>query len=541
MDIVWQDLVFSFIGGLGIFLFGITYMSEGLQMAAGERLRNILEKMTTTPLRAIIAGTLVTGIIQSSSGTTVMAVSFVNAGLLTLRQAIGVIIGANIGTTVTAFLIGFNISKYSLPIIGLGIILIFFFNNKKINYYGQVIFGFGMLFFGLRLMSESMAPLQSWDVFQNLMVQLSDYKLLGVLVGAGFTAIVQSSSATIGILQELAYQGGVTFHQALPILYGENVGTTVTAILAAIGASVNARRAAMTHIIFNVTGAIIFITIIPIAAKIVLFVAGITGVGVKMQIAYAHMLFNVTNAIIFFPLIPILAYIVTKMIPGDDFEVEFGTKHLNPHFLNTPNIALRQVVNELTRMGNLARETYNDASDYFFNENLKSAELARKKETLVDELDHKITEYMVLLSQAALSEKDSNLHNLLFQTINDLERIGDHAENIVELAADKFEKKIVLSEDAYNDLKIMVQTVDDSVRMAIEALQKNDKVLARKVYENEEIVDQHERNFRKSHIKRLNQGACYPNSGIIYLEMLSNLERIGDHAFNIARSVLGEY
>jgi len=541
MEIIWQDLLFTFIGGLGIFLFGITYMSDGLQKAAGERLRSVLEKMTTNPVMGVIAGALVTGIIQSSSGTTVMAVSFVNAGLMTLRQAIGVIMGANIGTTVTAFLIGFNISKYSLPIIGVGMIFLFFTKKKQLNYLGQIIFGFGMLFLGLSLMSDSMKPLRYWPVFQELMVTLSDIKILGVLVGAAFTAIVQSSSATIGILQELAYQGGVTFHQALPILFGDNIGTTITAALAAIGASVSARRAALTHFMFNVFGSLIFITILPIAASIVLWLAGHTGADIKMQIAYAHGLFNITNTLIFLPLIGLLAAIVTKLIPGDDIEIEFGTKHLNQHFLSTPNIALGQVVNELTRMGTIARESFNDASEYFFEANHKRAAIAKQKEALVDELDKRITEYMVKLSQSSLSEKDSILHNQLFQTINDIERIGDHAENIVELGEYKIDKKIVFSDEAYRDLKIMVQTVDESIRMAIEALQKSDKALARKVMENEEIIDKYERTFRKAHIKRLNKGVCIGNSGIVFLETLTNLERIGDHAFNIARSVLGEY
>jgi len=541
MDIIWQDLLFTFIGGLGIFLFGINYMSDGLQKAAGEKLRSVLEKMTTNPVMGVIAGALVTGIIQSSSGTTVMAVSFVNAGLMTLRQAIGVIMGANIGTTATAFLIGFNVSKYSLPIIGIGMILLFFTKKKQVNYLGQIIFGFGMLFLGLSLMSDSMKPLRYWPVFQELMITISDIKILGALVGATFTAIVQSSSATIGILQELAYQGGVTFHQALPILFGDNIGTTITAALAAIGASVSARRAALTHFMFNVFGALIFITILPIAASIVLWIASYTGADIKMQIAYAHGLFNITNTLIFLPLIGLLAAIVTKLIPGDDIEIEFGTKHLNHNFLSTPNIALGQVVNELTRMGNIARESFNDASEYFFEANHKRAAIAKQKEALVDELDKRITEYMVKLSQNSLSEKDSILHNQLFQTINDIERIGDHAENIVELGEYKIDKKIVFSDDAYRDLKIMVQTVDESVRMAIEALQENDKPLARKVMENEEIIDQYERTFRKAHIKRLNKGVCVGNSGIVFLETLTNLERIGDHAFNIARSVLGEY
>ncbi|OEH84447.1 sodium-dependent phosphate transporter [Desulfuribacillus stibiiarsenatis] len=541
MDISWQDLIFSFFGGLGVFLFGLHYMSDGLQKTAGEKLRKLLEKMTTNPVMGVIAGALITGIIQSSTGTTVMAVGFVNAGLMTLRQAIGVIMGANIGTTVTAFLIGFKISKYALPMIGVGMVLLFFTKKKRINYFGQVIFGAGMLFLGLNLMSDSMKPLRSWQVFQDLMVTLGDVKILGVLVGAVFTAVVQSSTATIGVLQELAYQGGVTFHQALPILFGENIGTTITAALAAIGASISARRAALTHFIFNAFGTIIFLLLIGWFEPLVIWIASHTGADIKLQIAYAHGIFNVSNTLIFLPLTGLLAAVVTKMIPGNDVEIEFGTKHLNPHFLSTPNVALGQVVNELTRMGNYAREAYNDASEYFFEGNHKRASIAMQKEALVNELDKKITEYMIQLSQNSLSEKDSNQHNILFQTINDIERIGDHAENILELGDYKMDKKIVFSDEGYNDLKTMVAAVDESIRMAIEALEKNDKELARKVMENEKQIDMYERMFRKAHIQRLNNGVCTGNAGIVYLDTLSNLERIGDHAYNIARSVLGEY
>ncbi len=541
MEISWQELLFSFVGGLGVFLFGIRYMSDGLQKTAGERLRTLLERLTVNPLMGVIAGALVTAIIQTSAGTIVMAVGFVNAGLMTLRQAIGVIMGANIGTTLTAFLIGFNISQYSLPIIGIGVILLFFTKKKQANYLGQVIFGIGMLFLGLRLMSDGLRPLADWPVFQELMITLGDVKILGVLVGIGFTAIVQSSTATIGVLQELAYQGGVTLDQALPILFGDNIGSTFTAMLAAIGTSINARRTALTHFLFNFFGTIIFLTFLGLFKPLVLALAGYTGVDIKLQIAYAHGLYNIMNTMIFLPFVGVLAFIVTKFVPGDDTEISFGTKHLNQHFLATPNVALGQVANELAHMGTIAKEAYNDATEYFFDGNHKRASIAKQKEALVNELDKRITEYMVDLSQSSLSEHDSNRHNQLFQTINDIERIGDHAENLLELGEYKIDKKVVLTEEANRDLKTMVQVVDESIAMAIEALHHNDKELARKVVANEEIIDKYERTFRKAHIKRLNQNICSSSGSFIFLDALTNLERMGDHAYNIARSVLGEY
>ena len=310
-----QDMIFQFIGGLGIFLFGIKYMGDGLQQAAGDRLRDILDRFTTNPLMGVLAGMLVTVLIQSSSGTTALTVGLVSAGFMTLRQAIGVIMGANIGTTVTAFIIGIKIGEYALPIMAVGAILLFFF-KIKVHSLGQVIFGFGMLFFGLELMSTGMKPLRSLESFQELTVSMSDNPILGIVVGTVFTLIVQSSSATIGILQELFGQGAIDLQAALPVLFGDNIGTTITAVLAAIGTSIAARRAALVHVIFNIVGTIIFtILLIPFTNLIQYFQTSLN-LNPEMTIAFAHGTFNVTNTIIQFPFIAVLAWIVTKIIRG---------------------------------------------------------------------------------------------------------------------------------------------------------------------------------------------------------------------------------
>ncbi|GFR37530.1 sodium:phosphate symporter [Insulibacter thermoxylanivorax] len=533
----WQDILFKFIGGLGIFLFGIKYMSEGLQKTAGDRMRSLLAKYTSNPILGVLVGIVVTGLIQSSSGTTVLTIGLINAGLLTLRQAIGIIFGANIGTTVTAFIIGIKIEDYSLPIIAVGAFFLFFFSKKRFQYIGQVIFGFGTLFLGLSTMSSGVKPLQDLQVFTDFIVQMEGIPILGVLVGTVFTMIVQSSSATIGILQSIADEGMISLYGALPVLFGDNIGTTITAVLASIGASVAARRASLVHVIFNVAGTILFMLILPLVHDAVLLVG--QDVNIRMQIAYAHAMFNITNTLIFLPLIPVLAWIVTKLVPGKMVEIEFRAKYLDERLLANPSIALGQAKHEIIRMGSVARDMLNDASEYFFNKDEKVANLALQKEQLINELDRKITEYMVKIQQSNLTADESAKASILMQTINDIERIGDHAENIVELAESRISQKVEFSEDAEKDLRDMLQLADHVVSKALHALEHDDEQAAEEVLTSEVELDRMESVFRKAHINRLNQGACSGNSGAIFLDIISNLERIGDHSKNIAQYILG--
>lgn len=533
----WQDILFKFIGGLGIFLFGIKYMSEGLQKTAGDRMRSLLAKYTSNPILGVLVGIVVTGLIQSSSGTTVLTIGLINAGLLTLRQAIGIIFGANIGTTVTAFIIGIKIEDYALPIIAVGAFFLFFFSKKRFQYIGQVIFGFGTLFLGLSTMSSGVKPLQDLQVFTDFIVQMEGIPMLGVLVGTIFTVIVQSSSATIGILQSIADEGMISLYGALPVLFGDNIGTTITAVLASIGASVAARRASLVHVIFNVAGTILFMLILPLVHDAVLWLG--QDVNIRMQIAYAHAMFNITNTLTFLPLIPVLAWIVTKLVPGKMVEIEFRAKYLDERLLANPSIALGQAKHEIIRMGSVARDMLNDASEYFFNKDEKVANLALQKEQLINELDRKITEYMVKIQQSNLTADESAKASILMQTINDIERIGDHAENIVELAESRISQKVEFSEDAEKDLRDMLQLADHVVSKALHALEHDDEQAAEEVLTSEVELDRMESVFRKAHINRLNQGACSGNSGAIFLDIISNLERIGDHSKNIAQYILG--
>ncbi|OOR30396.1 Na/Pi cotransporter family protein [Bacillus cereus] len=536
-----QDMIFQFIGGLGIFLFGIKYMGDGLQQAAGDRLRDILDRFTTNPLMGVLAGMLVTVLIQSSSGTTALTVGLVSAGFMTLRQAIGVIMGANIGTTVTAFIIGIKIGEYALPIMAVGAILLFFFKNKKVQSLGQVVFGFGMLFFGLELMSAGMKPLRSLESFQELMVSMSDNPILGIVVGTVFTLIVQSSSATIGILQELFGQGAIDLQASLPVLFGDNIGTTITAVLAAIGTSIAARRAALVHVIFNIVGTIIFtILLVPFTSLIQYFQTSLN-LNPEMTIAFAHGTFNVTNALIQFPFIAVLAWIVTKLIRGEDSAIDFKPQHLNPIFIEqSPAIALTEAQKEIVRMAEFSLQGLKEANQFLNTQEKKHADMATQLEAAINNLDKKITEYLVLLSEKPLSHTDSEKHSVLAGVVGDIERVGDHVENLVELVDFQISNHVSLSDEALAELNEMLELTISTLQDAINALTNFDTELAQTVIAKERKIDQMERVLRKRHVLRLNERSCSGDASIIFVDMVSNLERIGDHAVNIADGVLGE-
>lgn len=541
MEVNWQDVIFQFIGGLGIFLFAIKYMGDGLQKAAGDRLRSILDRFTTNPFMGVLVGIIVTVLIQSSSGTTVITVGLVSAGFMTLRQAIGVIMGANIGTTITAFIIGLDVGAYALPIMALGAILIFFFKKNSVKNFGEVVFGFGGLFLGLELMSEGMKPLRSLAAFSDFTLSMSEHPLLGVLAGTIFTLIVQSSSATVGILQGLYAENLVDLQAALPILFGDNIGTTITAVLASIGASVAARRAAAAHVLFNVVGTIVFLILLYPFTLYVDWISGLLALESKMQIAFAHGTFNVANTIIQFPLIGAWAYFVTKVIPGQDVTIEYRPKHLDPNFINqSPSVAIGQAKEEIIRMGDFAVQGMEETYEYLKTSNKKHAETAYQIEDAINNLDRKITDYLVDISAVNISPIESARHVMLMDTVRDIERIGDHFENIIELIDFREVNRVKLTEEAMKDLTEMYTLTIATVDKAIRSLDMNDIELAREVAEQEALIDKMERKFRKNHIIRLNEGHCSAQSGMVFVDIVSNLERIGDHAVNIAEAILGK-
>ncbi|KYG57986.1 Na/Pi cotransporter family protein [Planococcus maritimus] len=540
MEMNWQELLFSFFGGLGIFLFSIKYMGDALQKAAGDKLRDILDRFTTNPFMGVLVGIVVTILIQSSSGTTVIVVGLVSAGFMTLRQAIGVIMGANIGTTVTAFIIGLDVGEFALPIMAVGAFLIFFIKKNQIQNIGQVIFGFGGLFFGMETMSGAMKPLRELPAFIDMTVNLSEFPVLGVAAGTIFTFIVQSSSGTIAILQGLYAENLLSLDAALPVLFGDNIGTTVTAVLAALGTSIAARRAAAVHVLFNVIGSIIFLILLVPFTAYVEWITVVLNLEAKMQIAFAHGTFNIVNTMIQFPLIGAWAYLVTKVIPGDEVLIEFKPKHLDLNFIEqSPSIALGQAKEEVLRMGKYSVQGLEETYEYLKTKSKKNAEMGYQLEDAINNLDGKITDYLVLISAESISAADSTRHTMLMETVRDIERIGDHFENIIELIDYQEANKVKLTGEAMEDLDEMFTLTIATVSKSLDALDTTSHELAREVAEQEDLIDKMERKFRKKHILRLNEGACSAQAGIVFVDIVSNLERIGDHSVNIAEAILG--
>ncbi|WP_102263605.1 Na/Pi cotransporter family protein [Mesobacillus jeotgali] len=541
MELNLQEMLFEFFGGLGIFLYGIKFMGDGLQKSAGDRLRDVLDRFTTNPIMGVLAGLIVTVLVQSSSATTVITVGLVSAGFMTLRQAIGVIMGANIGTTITAFIIGIDVGEYALPIIAVGSILLFFFKSKKVHNIGQIVFGFGALFYGLELMSGGMKPLRSLESFHELTVELSSNPFLGVVIGTVFTVIVQSSSATIGILQGLHAENLINLNGALPVLFGDNVGTTITAVLAAIGTSIAAKRAAATHVLFNLIGTTLFLILLKPFTALIEIIRDNLSLNPEMTIAFAHGIFNTTNTLIQLPFVAVLALIVTKLIPGEDSIVEYKAQHLDPVFIEqSPSIALGQAKEEVLRMGKFALKGLEETNEFLKTKNTKHSSNAYQLEEAINNLDRKITDYLVDLATSSLSEHESEEHSMLIDTVRDIERIGDHFENIVELIEYQQANKVKMTDTAMEDLEVMFNLTVSTVEEALQALDQKNPDTARAVVTKEDEIDRMERTLRKQHILRMNEGQCTGQAGIVFVDIISNLERIGDHAVNIAEYVLGE-
>lgn len=539
MDI--QALLFTFLGGIGIFLFGIKLMGDGLQQAAGDGLRDLLDRFTTKPLMGVLTGIVVTILIQSSSGTTVLTIGLVTAGFMTLRQAIGVIMGANIGTTATAFIIGINISDYALPIMALGAFLIFFFKNHKANNFGRVFFGFGSLFFGLTLMGDATKPLRDAPIFIDLTLSMADNPLLGVAIGMIITIIIQSSTASVGILQTLFDQGAISLQAALPVLFGDNIGTTITAVLASLGASVAAKRAALVHVFFNVIGTVIALILFVPFLNLIEFFQTSLDLNPRMTIAFAHGAFNVANTIIQFPFIAALAWLVTKLVPGEDRVIDSKAVHLGEQFIRqSPSIALGQAKKEVMRMADLARAGIEEVYSYYKTQEKRHRDILPQIEEALNNLDKKITEYLVKISYHGLTDEDLRSHHVLMNTVINLERIGDHMENIMELVDSQIANKVKFSDEALKDLDEMFDLTLSTLKQSIEALDTDSIAEAEAVIVKERQIDEMERELRKKHIIRLNANQCTGTAGIIYVDIVSNLERIGDHAVNIADGVLGE-
>ena len=526
----------TLLGGLGMFLYGMTVMGEGLQKAAGSKLKKIIEMLTSNVVMGVLVGTVVTGIIQSSSATTVMVVGFVNAGIMTLSQAIGVIMGANIGTTVTAQLVSFSLEDIAPIALGIGIIFYMFTSKEKTKQVAEILIGFGLLFTGMEFMKEAVEPLSELASFRNALLFLSKNPLLGILAGFAITGIVQSSSASMGMLIALASQGLVPITAALPILYGDNIGTCVTSLISSLGASRNAKRAAVMHLSFNVIGTLLFMLILN--KPIVAVVQYLDPANTARQIANAHTLFNLINVIILLPFSKYIVKLAERLVPVKEEEIELATanttKYIDERMFETPSIALGNTVQEVVRMGEKARKSFTYAMEGLITRDSKAIDKAFNYEKTVNTLHKSILDYLLKLSNTNINSDERIKADLLFHVVNDLERISDHAENIAEIDRLAVDGETKFSDIAKNEINEISDLLLKNINSAIEYIDTKNHDLYDEIEKTEEEVNMLVKQYRDEHMKRLSNGVCTVDSGILFLDLLTNFERISDHCSNIA-------
>ena len=544
VEIDWKITIFEIIGGLGIFLFGINLMSDSLKKLACSKLKLFLEKTTNTPLKGILVGILLTALIQSSSATSALVVGLVRAGLMTLPQAVGVIFGANIGTTFTSVLISLDIGGFAMPIMFIGSILIFFVKKKKIQHLGKVFFGFGMLFFGLDTMGAALKQLVQLPEFATMLQSVGDKPILGVIVGVVTTAIIQSSSATLGILQQLYSTGGVPLIGAIAIVLGDNIGTTVTSIMASVGGTSSAKRTALVHVLFNSFGTILFLILLkPYTSFIAYLSENIVGADYlsnKFTISLAHVSFNVVTVFILFWFVKQMVWAVTKIIPSHD-EIEIDDIVLDKLLLkSSPDLALENAKKAMMNMGNVTRGMLEFAYNYAFEDDPRAVELGEQCEEMLDSIDDKIHNYLVEIGANDLSDYQIQKVAKNIDTITDLERIGDHFDNLFEFFQERKEKKIIMHEKTKEELMNLFGIIRKQLEKAIKSYFSEDYNLAIEITRTEAQLDELVKEYRKNHINRINDKTCSENESGFYVAILSNLERIGDHCNNMAINVISK-
>ena len=539
-SIDWTQTIFFIVGGLGIFLYGIHLMGESMKLLAGSQLKKLIEKTTSTPLKGIFMGILVTTLLQTSSGTTALTVGLVRAGLMTLPQAVGIILGANIGTTTTSFLVGLNMKVLALPLMGLGSLMIFFLKTKRNKHIGGAILGFGMIFYGLDLMGGALKSFAEFPAFEQALLLVSNIPVLGVMVGAALTALVQSSTATIGIMQELYTTGYVPLIGAIAIILGSNIGTTITAILAAIGGTTAAKRTAAAHVMFNVLGSVLFLIIIRPYAFFIGWLQDLfyAGEPVAMTLSLAHIFFNVFNTFVMYFFVKQLVMVSEKVIPASDEDVDVRVDTLQPALIKeSPILALENAKRVITSMGDITFRMFTLSMRFTFENDSKVLERGRQLEELVDTIDKKTHDYLVLVSLKDLTDASAHDHASYIDAIRDFERIADHCQNLFDFFEYRYEKKKVLSPNAVEDLKTLYDYVMDTLALTLQAFESRNKFKANQVMEHEDMIDILVRKYRKRHVKRIQDiGEHYDDD--LFVDILSNVERIGDHCQNIVMNVL---
>jgi phosphate:Na+ symporter len=551
----YKQMILGTIGGLGLFLFGMGLMSDGLKKVAGRKLRKIVESMTKKPLIAFLVGAGVTALVQSSSATTVMVIGFVNAALLTLQQAICVIIGTNVGTTATAWLVSisgvgaFKITIYALPAVGFGFLMMTLGTTRRTKSIGQIMLGFGILFVGINFMKDAFQPLQSSPRIQELFVSLGDRPILAILAGAVITTLLQSSSAAIAIVQILASGGAFgsdwqkVLDVSIPFVLGSNIGTTITAQLAALQANLNAKRTAWAHTIFNTLGVCIAYPFVyfglfgALVYKISPWELG--PATIAANIAISHTVFNVANSGVFLPLAGVLRRIVVKLVPEKPGDIAAKPVILEEHLLDTPVIALEQSKREIIRMAKTAKKALENCLNAIVNDDRRTLESVRQIEDFIDEFQIAITTYLSALSRRQLSDEVSIELPVLLHTVNDLERIGDHAVNVVEITERKIEKKLLFSDLALAEIGQLRYEAEQMFDYVIEALEKNDIEVAKLALVKENNINQMQMDFRRSHVQRMSESICSAETGLVFIDLVDNIEKIGDHLTNIAQAIIG--
>ena len=538
-DIRWQVIL----GGFGLFLFGIKFMGDGLKSLSGDKLRDYIDKYTNKPWKGILVGASITGIIQSSSATTAITIGFVRSGLMSLEQAVGIILGANIGTTMTAFLVGLNFEKYSLYFVFAGAMCLMFAKRKKYSYIGEILMGFGVLFYGLSLMGDELKLLKDLPQFSQIAQAMGSHPLLALLGGIVMTGIIQSSSAVIAIVQKIYETGGMTLSAALPFVFGSNIGTTVTAILAAIGGSLAARRAAGIHTLFNVLATIIAMFLLIPFTQFISILGSQYHVSAMMQIAIAHIIFNTIGTIIFYPLIKQLVSLIKIVVPGDDQErIEVNTDVLDMKLVSVlPSGALTNARKITMKMGELTDDAMKSSRKYL-NENVNSyKETAIQIEDVINSLDKKLTAYLLAIVKEKLNEKDVEEYSSNLQIIKNLERISDLNVNLVEFYEMVFDNRENFSTEALGELNAMYELIEHMLNRSMRIFNESDFSLGASVTEDENNLDLLEHKARQSHFDRMANSTCLAVVGSsVYIDILGTLERMGDHANNIAKNAINE-
>ena len=542
MDYV--SIIIPFVGGLGMFIYGMQIMAQGLENAAGDRMKSLLGVLTKNKFFGVLLGAFITAVIQSSSATTVMVVGFVNAGIMNLQQAMGVIMGANVGTTITGWLVSsvewaefLSPSTLAPLAIMLGVIIMLTGKRRSSKDVSSIVIGFGLLFVGISTMSASVAPLKDSEAFCSIFVKLGHNPILGIIAGAVVTAVIQSSSASVGILQSLAAAGLVPFGAAIYIIMGQNIGTCVTAILSSMGAKKNAKTAALMHILFNIIGTVLFSIVAIIYLKTV-NPAWATGTITQTQISMVHTIFNIATTVMLFPLSDYIIKLAKKIGKVEDGEKDDSMVLLDERMMETPSLALQSLFSEVIRMGHIVEKSLQVAKDVLFSLNEDEIQLLREDEETVDKLSAGITSYAIKLTSLQISQREHQDVAHILQVVSDMERISDYCENISEFAEALAEKKVMFSEVGREHLTEMIEVCTDSYLNALKAFEENDKDSALKTIEKETEADGMEISLRAKHIERLTNNQCNTEAGIVFLDTLVCMERISDHARNIAEEVL---